>query len=293
MEHEISFGRRCRVRNCTRLKITGTEACQVHQPEWRKYKLEHSRSAHAGMRRRIQHPDEQMPWNPTRRRTQRSHDDDGNDEPPPSPHFFGPSRFYCVETICAPCGVVIAWTKFDKSESPTNILNFITSVYPTPDSLPSYICIDKACRVLRTVIVQNQWRWLLDTTRFIVDSYHYINHRVTDYLCRKWCNPAPQDGSAPNLVKIAIDKKGEEYLARAFNTQACEQLNAWLGGFESILKRMKPENFDWFLHVLLFYHTLQVIKKQEKKERLVQLEEEDDDGEEDNEDVIPVRHWSN
>ena len=44
--------------------------------------------------------------------------------------------------------------------------------------------------------------------------------------------------------------------------QACEQLNAWLGGFETILKRMTVYNFNWFLHAMLFIHTQQVIKKQ-------------------------------
>ena len=67
-------------------------------------------------------------------------------------HYFGPSKFYCVETICASCGVVIAWTKFDKSESPTNILKFLESVYPTEESQPAYICIDKACQVLQTAV---------------------------------------------------------------------------------------------------------------------------------------------
>ena len=46
--------------------------------------------------------------------------------------------------------------------------------------------------------------------------------------------------------------------------QACEQLNAWLGGFEPILKRMTPGNFNWFLHTMLFYHTQHVIQKQQK-----------------------------
>jgi hypothetical protein len=46
--------------------------------------------------------------------------------------------------------------------------------------------------------------------------------------------------------------------------QACEQLNAWLGGFESILKRMTSGNFNWFLHTMLFYHTQRVIQKQQK-----------------------------
>ena len=60
-----------------------------------------------------------------------------------------------------------------------------------------------------------------ETTRFIVDAYHYINHRTLDYLCRKWCNPAPLNGSAPNLIRVARNKNGREYLQRAFNTQVC------------------------------------------------------------------------
>ena len=98
-----------------------------------------------------------------------------------------------------------------------------------------------------------------------MDTYHYINHRVTDYLCWKWCNPAPQDGSAPNLVVISTDNHGRPYLKRAFNMQACEQLNAWLGGFESILKRMVPSNFNWFLHTMLLYHTRHVLERQNER----------------------------
>jgi len=55
-------------------------------------------------------------------------------------------------------------------------------------------------------------------------------------MCRTYCNPAPLDGSAPNLVIEAETKDGKKYLKRAFNTQACEQLNGWIGGFDSILK---------------------------------------------------------
>ena len=124
-----------------------------------------------------------------------------------------------METICAPCGVVIAWTKIDKSESPTNILNFLNQVYPTEESRPNYICIDKACQVLRTAIANKSWEIWEKTTRFIVDAYHYINHHKSDYLCRKWCNPGPLNGSAPNLIRIAQDKQGKDYLQRAFNTQ--------------------------------------------------------------------------
>jgi hypothetical protein len=63
------------------------------------------------------------------------------------------------------------------------------------------------------------------------------------------------------------------------NKQACEQLNAWLGGFESILKRMVPGNFDWFLHTMLFYHTTYVLEKQDKMR-----ENSDNDGDESDDD---------
>ena len=60
------------------------------------------------------------------------------------------------------------------------------------------------------------------------------------------------------------------------NKQACEQLNSWLGGFESILKRMVPGNFDWFLHTMLFYHTRYVLKKQNMRRE--NEDNDDDDG---------------
>ena len=101
----------------------------------------------------------------------------------------------------------------------------------------------------------------MKTTRFIVDSYHYANHCASDELCRKYCNPAPTDGSAPNLVGQKVDKNGVVHDVREFNTQSCEQLNAWLGGFESILKRMTSKNFNWFIHVMLFYHVKHVLGK--------------------------------
>jgi hypothetical protein len=51
-----------------------------------------------------------------------------------------------------------------------------------------------------------------------------------------------------------------------------------LGGFESILKRMTPSNFNWLIHVMLFLHTVYVIDKQKAK---VEDEEEGEDEEED------------
>jgi len=262
--HENQLGARCRVHDCNNQKVKGTQACQQHAEEWNKHVKNHSRHSYHGARRHLQRPGENLPWQPAAHVNVQPHDEATSERQ--RKNYFTPSRFYCVETICTPCGVVIAWAKFAKSESPTNILNFLETIYPTEESRPAYICIDKACLVLRTAISNGKWDAVWKkTTRFIVDTYHYINHRVSDYLCRKWCNPAPQDGSAPNLVVVSTDNDGQLYLKRAFNTQACEQLNAWLGGYESILKRMVPGNFNWFLHTMLFYHTRHVLERQNQR----------------------------
>jgi len=101
------------------------------------------------MRRKLQRPDENLEWNPQTTQNVQPHDQEAPEVP--RKHFFGPARFYCVETICAPCGVVIGWDKFAKSESPTKIINFLTKMYPTENTQPDYICIDKACLLLHSI----------------------------------------------------------------------------------------------------------------------------------------------
>ena len=122
----------------------------------------------------LQRPQELQPWQIQQNHPHQPHDEENPEAENVPKHFFSPARFYCVETIVAPCGVVIAWTKFDKSESPTNILKYLETIYPTPESRPAYICIDKACLVLRAAISNQTWNEWKKTTRFIVDSYPII-----------------------------------------------------------------------------------------------------------------------
>ena len=107
------------------------------------------------------------------------------------------------------------------SAFPTNIPNFLDAVFPTPDVRPDYICINKGSQVLCTAVSNGSCNVWKETTQFIVDSYHYINHRTSDYLCRKYCNPAPLNGSAPNLVVVEDDVYGNPHYKHAFNTQVC------------------------------------------------------------------------
>jgi len=250
--HERAYGSRCHVVGCHNDKVHPTQACQQHKSEWDQHIHNQSPGALAGVRRMLRRPAENFDWLPNLQHNPLPHD---GPVPPDreNKHYSSPNRFYCVETVCAPCGTVIAWTKFAKSESPTKIMNFLNSIYPTKESQPSYICIDKACTVLKFIVNNGAYADWFDTTCLVVDSYHYTNHKATDNICRTWCNPTPSDGSAPNLVIPTTDKSGNPCFKHAFNTQACEQLNSWLGGYESILKRMIPGNFNWFLHAMLYY----------------------------------------
>src|SRR3981189_1313781 len=48
--------------------------------------------------------------------------------------------------------------------------------------------------------------------------------------------------------------------------QACEQLNGWIGGFETILKWMTQGNFNLFLHTMLFLHTVLALENQKARD---------------------------
>ena len=68
--------------------------------------------------------------------------------------------------------------------------------------------------------------------------------------------------------------------------QACEQLNAWVGGFQPVLNQMTVDNFNWFLHYLLFLHTQRVIRKQKEKARTgEEVNEEDEEIEDEGIDI--------
>jgi len=279
--HEIQYGSKCRIVGCTNDRIGKTLACEQHAEDWSRSVQQRSRATLSGVRRAINRPGDQQEWQRRAQRNQQPHDEEETDVHQRR-NYFTPNHYYCVETVCAPCGVVIAWTKFAKAESPTNILNWLQDLYPTESSRPNFICIDKVCRVLCTAAANGSWNEWKKTSHFIVDSHHYKNHKATDDICRMWCNPAPSNGSQPNLVGEKQAPNGNTVQFREFNTEACEQLNAWLGGFESILKRMTVHNFDWLLHVLLFYHVKHVIKKIEFKNASGQRNTSDSDNQNNN-----------
>jgi hypothetical protein len=170
-QHEITDGNLCHMYDCDRSKVAANHTCAIYQNCWHQHTIKHGWQSLLGICQLIRHSE------------------DASSESR-SDNYFVRSCVYCVETLCTPCDDVYAWTLFDKPESPINIQNFLDAVCPIPDVRPDYICVDKGCMILHTAITngsQNIWK---ETTWFIVDSYHYINHHASNYLCHKWCNPA-------------------------------------------------------------------------------------------------------
>ncbi|KAJ7432743.1 hypothetical protein FB451DRAFT_1345238 [Mycena latifolia] len=181
-------------------------------------------------------------------------------------HTFKAKITHGLQTVQWACGVPIGWGKCYRSESAPQVLGILDRIWKDyPDSRPSFIAYDSACDLLRHIVTQNPADVWLATTKFIVDAWHYIGHRASDILCRTRCNPAPMDGSQPDLILTEEDNNGQVHQTRAFNTETAEQLNSWLGGFEAALQQMTDVNYDLFVHVLMMIYGETMEKKIEAK----------------------------
>ncbi|KAJ3817929.1 hypothetical protein F5880DRAFT_1755014, partial [Lentinula raphanica] len=183
-------------------------------------------------------------------------------------HTFRAQSVYCIQTVQWSCGTPIGWGKCYKSESLPQVLSILDRIWePHPSKRPGFLAYDNACDLLRHIITQNAQSPWLTSTRFIVDTWHYIGHRATDILCRLWCNPAPHNGSQPDLIHVVEDRNGDQHIARAFNLETAEQLNAWLNGYEAQLRQMTDVMFDFHLHALLMLYTESTADSIKKKEK--------------------------
>ncbi|KAJ7708271.1 hypothetical protein B0H17DRAFT_1156060 [Mycena rosella] len=177
-------------------------------------------------------------------------------------HTFRARTTYCLQTIQWACECPIGWGKCYTSESSSQVLGFINRVWENHAySKPSFIAYDDACNLLRHIVTQDPHSHWIRTTKFIVDSWHYIGHRATDVLCCLWCNPAPTNGSQPDLVTVEVDDSGRTHTTRAFNTETAEQLNAWMGGFEAQLRQISATNYDFCVHVIMLLYKEKVDRR--------------------------------
>src|SRR5438046_2825464 len=109
------------MKNCDNIKVPPSQTCQQHQNHWYTYAVRYGHQSLLGIRRLLRCTEEEwLPWLSNIDHQIQHHDIPATSNYQRNNYFTAP-RFYCVETICASCGIVIAWTKFAKAESPTNI----------------------------------------------------------------------------------------------------------------------------------------------------------------------------
>ena len=102
------------MKGCNNSKVERSQTCQLHQERWHSHMTRYGRQSLLGIRRLLRRTEEEnQEWLPPISRQAQPHDQPPVETQSKDNYFVAP-RFYCVETVCAPCGVVIAWTKFDK-----------------------------------------------------------------------------------------------------------------------------------------------------------------------------------
>ncbi|KAJ7710815.1 hypothetical protein B0H17DRAFT_1223993 [Mycena rosella] len=208
-EDHINLRDVCGIIPCGRPARDGELTCdtQSHMDWHRQYTNRFSRLSFPGVRRVIRRQqelaDDPTVMGPSLRVELAALSDTPGDQ---VVHTFKAKSTYCLQTVQWACGFPIGWGKCYRSESSSQVLAILDKIWEGhPEARPSFIAYDDACSLLRHIVTQDaNSQWIL-TTKFIVDAWHYIGHRATDILCRLWCNPAPTNGSQPDLVLLEED----------------------------------------------------------------------------------------
>ncbi|KAI0690725.1 hypothetical protein C8T65DRAFT_587708, partial [Cerioporus squamosus] len=86
-----------------------------------------------------------------------------------------------------------------------------------------------------------------------VDPFHAkTKHKDSDTFCNQHCNAA----LFPDLL---LDNKKWR-----FNSSAAEMTNAWLGGFQAMVREMRPTQYDFFLDEMILLRNRMIIDELRK-----------------------------
>ena len=113
--------------------------------------------------------------------------------------------------------------------------------------VPDQIAFDTNCGLRRHTDAQQDA--FFDNIGLTVDAFHFNSkHKVTDVFCQEKCNPALfAELKTPN--------------GWFFNTSIAEQTNVWLGKYQSILREMRVDRFNFFLDEMIMRRNRNVIQK--------------------------------
>lgn len=114
--------------------------------------------------------------------------------------------------------------------------------FPTKRSLPQVIWHDNNCQIVR--MLRNDPDPYLssyfDDCALPVDVFHFKSkHKEGDIDCGNNCNP---------YIWPELRTDDDKW---RFNSSAAEQANAWYGGFQAIVREMRPDRYNFFLDEMI------------------------------------------
>lgn len=129
-------------------------------------------------------------------------------------------------------------------------------LFPTKASLPAVLWHDNNCRVV--AMLKNDedphLKHYFDRCALPVDVFHFKSkHKESDEDCGRNCNPYiwPELRTADGKWR--------------FNSSAAEQTNAWFGGFQSMVREMQIDRYEFFLDEMIKRRNRNLIKELHRK----------------------------
>ncbi|KZP31410.1 hypothetical protein FIBSPDRAFT_724394 [Athelia psychrophila] len=151
---------------------------------------------------------------------------------------FGRRRTHNEQLCVSTCGVIFGRCGIGKvSEGVNGVQLFHQVLFPTKASLPGVIFYDNNCH-MKAVINKIPDMHFVDCA-LPVDVFHMkAKHKEADNDCNRFCNPA----LFPSLMV------GDKW---RFNSSAAEITNAWFGGFQSMVREMRVDRYNFFLDEMI------------------------------------------
>ncbi|KAJ7037282.1 hypothetical protein C8F04DRAFT_1257200 [Mycena alexandri] len=166
--------------------------------------------------------------------------------------FFGRRSTHNEQLSCYSCGIVAGRATFFGSEAPNAVREFWMKLFPTKASLPGVLWHNNNCSIVK--MLRNDTDEYLRTyfadVALPVDVFHFKSkHKEADIDCGAHCNPY-----------IWPELRTEDGKWR-FNSSAAEQTNAWFGGFQSIVREMAVERYNFFLDEMIKRRNRTLVKE--------------------------------
>ncbi|KAI0083493.1 hypothetical protein BDY19DRAFT_978231 [Irpex rosettiformis] len=150
--------------------------------------------------------------------------------------IFGRKRTHGEQLLVGCCGIIIARATMYGAEGIHSVAEFIKQVFRHVPP-PEHIFYDSNCLLARHVRGKDPF---FDNIGLSVDVFHFdCKHSEADAYCQAHCNPR----SFPEL----LNDNGSWY----FNSSAAEQVNSWIGKYQSMCREMTAEKFDFFLDEMI------------------------------------------